>query len=75
MLMIAAVSLYFLGAEPLQMFSLAIFVGLVAATFGSIALAVSIWTLVGRGSEPIAVVSLGLPAGYRSQDSGLDLGD
>jgi preprotein translocase subunit SecF len=37
--MIAAVSLYFLGAEPLQMFSLAIFVGLVAATFGSIALA------------------------------------
>jgi preprotein translocase SecF subunit len=75
MLMIAAVSLYFLGAEPLQMFSLAIFVGLVAATFGSIALAGSIWTLVGRGSEPVVAISPGLPAGYRGQESGPYLGD
>jgi preprotein translocase SecF subunit len=68
MLMIAAVSLYFLGAEPLQMFSLAIFVGLVAATFGSIALAASIWTLVGRGPEAVVRVSPGLPVGFRSHE-------
>ena len=41
---IGATCLYFLGAEPLQMFSLAIFVGLLAGTFVSICVAPAIWS-------------------------------
>ena len=43
MLVVGTASLYFLGAEPLQMFALAVFVGLLAATFASIGLAAPIW--------------------------------
>ncbi|SEB99584.1 SecD/SecF fusion protein [Rhizobiales bacterium GAS191] len=38
-----ALSLYFLGAEPLQMFSLAIFCGLVFAAIATIFIAVPVW--------------------------------
>jgi SecD/SecF fusion protein len=41
---IGATCLYFLGAEPLQMFSLAIFVGLLTGTFVSICVAPAIWS-------------------------------
>ncbi len=41
---IGAGCLYFFGAEPLQMFSLAIFVGLITGTFASIFVAPSIWS-------------------------------
>ncbi|MFI5013884.1 MAG: protein translocase subunit SecF [Hyphomicrobiales bacterium] len=43
MVIVGALSLYFLGAEPLQMFSLAIFCGLVFAAFATIFVAVPIW--------------------------------
>ena len=41
---IGATCLFFLGAEPLQMFSLAIFVGLLTGTFVSICVAPAIWS-------------------------------
>lgn len=41
---IGAACLYFFGAEPLQMFSLAIFVGLLTGTFVSIFIAPAIWS-------------------------------
>lgn len=40
---IGALSLYFLGAEPLQMFSLAIFTGLVFAAIATMFVAVPVW--------------------------------
>lgn len=43
MLVVGTVSLYFLGAEPRQMFALAVFVGLLAATFASLRLSAPIW--------------------------------
>lgn len=43
-----AVSLYFLGAEPLQMFALAILTGLLCATYSSIFLAVPVWHWLSR---------------------------
>ena len=50
---IGAASLYFFGAEPLQMFSLAIFVGLLTGTFVSIFIAPAIWSyLVPSKSRP-----------------------
>jgi len=42
--LIGATCLYFLGAEPLQMFSLAIFVGLLSGTIASIFVAPAIWS-------------------------------
>ncbi len=41
---IGSACLYFFGAEPLQMFSLAIFVGLLTGTFVSICVAPAIWS-------------------------------
>ena len=50
---IGAACLYFFGAEPLQMFSLAIFVGLLTGTFVSIFIAPAIWSyLVPSKSRP-----------------------
>ena len=48
-LVVGTVSLYFLGAEPLQMFALAVFVGLLAATFASVGLATPIWAWLTGG--------------------------
>jgi len=45
---IGAVSLFFLGAEPLQMFSLAIFLGLVCGTYSSIFIAPAAWHALAR---------------------------
>jgi SecD/SecF fusion protein len=45
---IGAVSLFFLGAEPLRMFSLAIFLGLVCGTCSSIFIAPAAWHALGR---------------------------
>ena len=45
---IGAVSLFFLGAERLQMFSLAIFLGLVCGTYSSIFIAPAAWHALGR---------------------------
>ena len=52
---IGAACLYFFGAEPLQMFSLAIFVGLITGTFVSIFVAPSIWSYLVRSSTIILV--------------------
>jgi SecD/SecF fusion protein len=43
---IGALSLYFLGAEPLQMFSLAIVMGLVCAGLSSLLIGVPVWYLL-----------------------------
>lgn len=43
-----AASLYFFGAEPLQKFSLAIFIGLVWGAFSSIFVAPRLWLAMGR---------------------------
>ncbi|MGH8744696.1 MAG: protein translocase subunit SecF [Burkholderiales bacterium] len=43
-----SICLYFFGAEPLQMFSLAILMGLLCATFSSIFLAVPVWYRLSR---------------------------
>ena len=48
--MAGAVSLYFLGAEPLQMFSLAIFTGLACVAFTTIFVAVPIWFAISQAS-------------------------
>jgi SecD/SecF fusion protein len=55
--MAGAVSLYFLGAEPLQMFSLAIFTGLACVAFTTIFVAVPVWFAMsqGRADRPLAV--------------------
>jgi preprotein translocase SecF subunit len=45
---IGAVSLFCLGAEPLQMFSLAIFLGLVCGSFSSIFIAPAAWYRLAR---------------------------
>jgi SecD/SecF fusion protein len=45
---VGAVSLFFLGAEPLQMFSLAIFLGLVCGTYSSIFIAPAAWHALAR---------------------------
>ena len=47
--MAGAASLYFLGAEPLQMFSLAIFTGLACVAFTTVFVAVPVWFAISRG--------------------------
>jgi preprotein translocase SecF subunit len=47
--MAGAASLYFLGAEPLQMFSLAIFIGLACVAFTTIFVAVPVWFAISQG--------------------------
>lgn len=46
-----AVSLFLFGAEPLQMFSLAIFLGLLWATFASLFIAPFIWLTMTPAAE------------------------
>ena len=58
--LIGAACLYFLGAEPLQMFSMAIFVGLLTGTFVSICVAPAIWSYL-VPSSPV-VRSKNVPA-------------
>ncbi len=52
-----AVSLYFLGAEPLQMFALAIFIGLACVALTTIFVAVPVWFAMsqGRAGRPLVV--------------------
>jgi preprotein translocase SecF subunit len=57
-LVIGALSLYFLGAEPLQMFSLAIFCGLVFAFFATMFVGVPIWFWL---TPPLAQAATGAP--------------
>lgn len=47
---VGAVSLFLLGAEPLQMFSLAIFLGLLCGAFSSIFIAPGVWYRLSRGA-------------------------
>ena len=46
----ASLCLYFFGAEPLQMFSLAILLGLVCGTYSSICIASQVWFLLKKKS-------------------------
>ena len=47
---IASLCLYFFGAEPLQMFSLAILLGLVCGTYSSICISSQVWFLLKKKS-------------------------
>ena len=47
---IASLCLYFFGAEPLQMFSLAILLGLVCGTYSSICISSQVWFLLKKRS-------------------------
>ena len=53
---IGAVSLFTFGAEPLQMFSLAIFLGLVWGTFASLFIAPRLWLAFARPSVQVDVI-------------------
>jgi len=57
--MAGAVSLYFLGAEPLQMFSLAIFTGLTCVAFTTIFVAVPVWFAISQGRVDPAIAVAG----------------
>lgn len=50
-----ALCLYYFGAEPLQAFSLAIFLGLICGTYSSIFIAAQIWFLLKKSSLPVLV--------------------
>jgi SecD/SecF fusion protein len=50
-----ALCLYYFGAEPLQAFSLAIFLGLICGTYSSIFIAAQIWFLLKKSSLPALV--------------------
>ncbi|MBS0338124.1 MAG: protein translocase subunit SecF [Proteobacteria bacterium] len=54
---ICAASLYFLGAEPLQMFSLAIMIGLVCAGASSLLIGVPAWHLLTAGRSSTATMT------------------
>jgi len=53
---IGAVSLFTFGAEPLQMFSLAIFLGLVWGTFASLFIAPRLWLAFARPGVQVDVI-------------------
>lgn len=53
---IGAVSLFAFGAEPLQMFSLAIFLGLAWGTFASLFIAPRLWLTLARSGRHVEVM-------------------
>ena len=53
---IGAVSLFAFGAEPLQMFSLAIFLGLAWGTFASLFIAPRLWLVFARSMPQVEVM-------------------
>lgn len=53
---IGAISLFTFGAEPLQMFSLAIFLGLAWGTFASLFIAPRLWLTLARSGRQVEVM-------------------